>query len=796
MSKLQLVKSGTPQPKPSGAEPEFLKGLNPAQHKAATTIAGPVLIVAGAGSGKTRVLTYRIAYLLSQGVAPHNILALTFTNKAAAEMKERIAKIADAGAGHRVWAGTFHSVFARVLRSEAEHLGYTKSFTIYDADDALSLIRNIMASMGISQQQFTPQSIRSGISWAKNQMMSPHEYALSANTLPEKQTGAIYHEYEKRLRANNAMDFDDLLLNMIRVLKNQPEVLKKYQELFKYILVDEYQDTNRAQYVAIQLLAGGHKNLCVVGDDAQSIYRWRGADIRNILDFQRDYPNAEVVRLEQNYRSTKNILAAADAVIKNNQGQIKKTLWTENAEGDKITVLGCPSDREEAEAIVTVLKRQMREKDFDPKDFAIIYRTNAQSQQIEDSLRRANVPYTIVSGVSFYKRKEVKDTLAYLRLAVNPTDSESLLRIVNEPARALGKTSIQAIQLYAQENNIPLFEAFKNATKISTIQKRAQISSVQFSQLIEKFTLLKDEIPPAEFAQQYIEATGLLRMYKEQETEDALDRWNNIQRLLSHIAEYTERTENPTLEEYLEQIALISDLDITDTTKDHVSLMTLHAAKGLEFPVVFIAGLEQGLFPLGKAENDNEEKEEERRLFYVGITRAREKLFLTYAERRYRFGELSYSRPSEFLEEIDSTVLEHEGAFGMPAAAPQRARTGFQSPGFATGNNSFKNANNEVFKNFTQGGFKSQTPQPSRPNFKSAQPKTFYNEIPKDDYHSQIPVSTAGLKVGVRVKHQMFGEGRVEAINGEGTQKRALVAFQSVGRKHLMLQYAKLEVIG
>ena len=439
MSKLQLVKSGTPQPKAAGAEPEFLKGLNPAQHKAATTIAGPVLIVAGAGSGKTRVLTYRIAYLLSQGVAPHNILALTFTNKAAAEMKERIAKIAGEGAGHRVWAGTFHSVFARVLRSEAEHLGYTKSFTIYDADNALSLIRNIMASMGISQQQFTPQSIRSGISWAKNQMMTPHEYALSANTLPEKQTGAIYHEYEKRLRANNAMDFDDLLLNMIRVLKNQPEVLKKYQELFKYVLVDEYQDTNRAQYVAIQLLASGHKNLCVVGDDAQSIYRWRGADIRNILDFQRDYPNAEVVRLEQNYRSTKNILAAADAVIKNNQGQIKKTLWTENEEGDKITVLGCPSDREEAEAIVTVLKRQMREKSFDPKDFAIIYRTNAQSQQIEDSLRRANVPYTIVSGVSFYKRKEVKDTLAYLRLAVNPTDSESLLRIVNEPARALAK---------------------------------------------------------------------------------------------------------------------------------------------------------------------------------------------------------------------------------------------------------------------------------------------------------------------------------------------------------------------
>ncbi|HYF02321.1 MAG TPA: UvrD-helicase domain-containing protein [Patescibacteria group bacterium] len=796
MSKLQLVKSGTPQPRPNGAEPEFLKGLNPAQYKAATTIAGPVLIVAGAGSGKTRVLTYRIAYLLSQGVSPHNILALTFTNKAAAEMKERIAKIAGEGAGHRVWAGTFHSVFARVLRSEAEHLGYTKSFTIYDADDALSLIRNIMASMGISQQQFTPQSIRSGISWAKNQMMSPHEYALSANTLPEKQTGAIYHEYEKRLRANNAMDFDDLLLNMIRVLKNQPEVLKKYQELFKYILVDEYQDTNRAQYVAIQLLASGHKNLCVVGDDAQSIYRWRGADIRNILDFQRDYPNAEVVRLEQNYRSTKNILAAADAVIKNNQGQIKKTLWTENAEGDKITVLGCPSDREEAEAIVTVLKRQMREKDFDPKDFAIIYRTNAQSQQIEDSLRRANVPYTIVSGVSFYKRKEVKDTLAYLRLAVNPTDSESLLRIVNEPARALGKTSIQAIQLYAQENNIPLFEAFKNATKISTIQKRAQISSVQFSQLIEKFTLLKDEIPPAEFAVQYIEATGLLRMYKEQETEDALDRWNNIQRLLSHIAEYSARTENPTLEEYLEQIALISDLDITDTTKDHVSLMTLHAAKGLEFPVVFIAGLEQGLFPLGKAENDNEEKEEERRLFYVGITRAREKLFLTYAERRYRFGELSYSRPSEFLEEIDSTVLEYEGAFGMPAAAPQR-RTGFQSPGFATGNNTFKNANNEVFKNFQSGGFKSNSAPASRPAFKSSQPRQpFYNDIQKQEYHSQIPVNTGALKVGVRVKHQMFGEGRVEAINGEGTQKRALVAFQSVGRKHLMLQYAKLEVIG
>ena len=735
--------------------PDFLQNLNPEQKKAASTTEGPLLIIAGAGSGKTRVVTFRIAYLLEKGVAPQNILALTFTNKAAHEMKERISAMVGGNTAGKVWAGTFHSIFARILRMEAEHLGYTNSFTIYDSDDSLSVVRSVMNTLGISQQQVPPQGVRSRISGAKNQMIGWQRYAAEASNILEKQTGQIYQEYEKRLRANNAMDFDDLLLNMIVLLNNFPDILKKYQDRFKYIHVDEYQDTNRAQYVAVKLLASSHHNLCVVGDDAQSIYKWRGADIRNILDFQTDYTDATIVRLEQNYRSTKVILAAADDVISNNRKQLAKKLWTDNAEGSKITILPARDDREEADMILKHIRTEMNENFNSPKDFAILYRTNAQSQALEDSLRRAQIPYTIVGGTSFYKRKEIKDTIAYLRLLVNPNDSESVLRVVNEPPRGLGQTSIQHIRTYADERNISIFEAFEQGQFISTIQKRAGQAAENFTTMVKRFIEIKDSIPPAELAVSFIEATGLLKMFKDENTEESLDRWNNVQRLLSNIAEMAAREENPTLEAFLQQVALVSETDETDTTQNKIALMTMHAAKGLEFPIVFIAGMEQGLFPMGRAENNPEEQEEERRLFYVGITRARTKLYLSHAERRFKFGELSYAQPSKFIGEISEHLIEYK-----------------------TGGPAFQKA------------------APSKPLEVKIIRQPFFDDIPAEESFSQIPPPPMPkLRVGLKVRHAQFGVGTIQALTGEGAKAQALVYFPTVGKKHLMLQYAKLQPV-
>jgi DNA helicase-2/ATP-dependent DNA helicase PcrA len=747
-------------------EPEFLNQLNPAQKQAAITVQGPVLIIAGAGSGKTRALTYRIAYLLATGIAPQHILALTFTNKAAGEMKERIAAMVGQDTARRVWAGTFHSIFARILRGEAEQIGYTPSFSIYDSDDSLSIIRSVMNTLGISQQQFTPQSIRSRISNAKNQMMSWQAYSAQAGDLPEKQTGLIYQEYEKRLRQNNAMDFDDLLLNFIKLLQLHPEIRQRYQNLFQYIMVDEYQDTNRAQYMAVNLLAAGHRNLCVVGDDAQSIYRWRGADIRNILDFQKDFPEAIIVRLEQNYRSTKTIIEAAGNVISRNSKQLPKELWTENQSGDPITVMGSRDDREEAEVILKALREETEKRFLQFKDVALLYRTNAQSQALEDALRRAGIPYTIIGGTSFYKRKEIKDTLAYLRLLTNPDDSESLMRIINEPARGLGPASLKRFQEFSIHKNISLFEAFTRSAEVPDTQKRAQQSARDFTLLINRYRDLMYSTPPAELAVAYIEATGLLRILKDENTDESMDRWNNIQRLLSHIAEMSAREESLTLEQYLQHIALISDVDESELSQNRVALMTMHAAKGLEFPLVFIAGMERGLFPMGRAEGNPEEEEEERRLFYVGITRAELKLFLTYAERRYRFGELVFSEPSKFIREISPNLLEW--------------RTGGLNYRQNTGNEQARPVQKIVEKRI-----------PSRPEHNDY----YRDSIPdSSSEYSQIPVQQI-IKPGCKVKHAQFGIGTVQALAGEGEKKQALVNFQTAGRKQLLLKYAKLEVM-
>jgi DNA helicase-2/ATP-dependent DNA helicase PcrA len=759
----------------------LLEGLNPTQREAAEVIQGPVLILAGAGSGKTRVLTFRIAYMIEQGIAPWNILALTFTNKAAGEMQERIAKLVGEDRARKIWAGTFHSLFARILRREADALGFSPSFSIYDADDSLSIIRNVMNTLGISQQNYQPAGIRGAISSAKNKMLSWQEYQRNAGSLFEKQTGMIYQEYEKRLQKNNAMDFDDLLLNMIRLFRTKPEVLERYQEQFRYIMIDEYQDTNKAQYEVVNMLARKYRNLCVVGDDAQSIYRWRGADIRNILDFERDYTDAKVVRLEQNYRSTKTILEAANNVINNNERQIKKALWTGNDDGDKIQLLRCRDDREEAELIVKTIKRSTKPLEA----HAILYRTNAQSQALEDALRRENVPYLIVGGVSFYKRKEVKDVLAYLRVVVNPQDDENLLRVVNEPPRGLGKTSLEHLQNYAAQRNISLFEAFRLADTIDVLQKRAQTAAHDFWSMMQRAQASKDEIRPDELAKNLMVATGLLKMYEDDGSDEAQDRWNNIQRVLSHLAEYCERNPDAALEQYLQEISLISDLDEVKAGGNYVTLMTLHSAKGLEFPVVFIAGMERGLFPLAKSEVSQDEMEEERRLFYVGITRAEERLYLSHAEKRYRFGELTYPTPSPFLAEISSALVEHGSTSIQSRFSSGNASIseGTNSRRVSTGAQGGNAAMQDFMRNTSQS-----RPKESSPFEDLSSASDDFSQIPEDERKGTI-------KIGSRVQHEMFGEGKVVNMSGVGESAQVEVQFPSVGRKKLVLRFAKLRVL-
>lgn len=765
---------------------DLLSGLNTVQREAAEATEGPLLIIAGAGSGKTRVLTYRIAHLIERGIAPFNILALTFTNKAAGEMKQRIGSVVGENRSLLVWAGTFHSIFSRILRREAESIGYTSSFSIYDTDDSLSAVRAIMKAAGISQQQFTPQQVFGKISSAKNQMLSWQEFQRVADNLIEKQAGLVFQEYEKRLRSSNSMDFDDLLLNTIRLFQNNPNVLDRYHEHFKYILVDEYQDTNKAQYTAVRLLAEKYRNLCVVGDDAQSIYGWRGADIRNILDFQRDYSEARIVRLEQNYRSTKTIISAAEDVINNNRNQLKKKLWTENEQGEKITLLPSRDDREEADKIAEAIKNERRTNNRELREFAILYRTNAQSQAIEDSLRRSNLSYSIVGGVSFYKRKEVKDALAYLKLTTNPSDAESLLRVINEPTRGLGSVAIGHVQKYAAEMLISLFEAFRQAELVPDLQPRAINSAQNFTALISRFIALKDTMRPDEFAKMYLEATGLMRMYQEDGSEEALDKWRNIERVLSHLAEFSTNDPEATLDRYLQEIALVTELDLVDGGKNGITLMTLHAAKGLEFPVVFLAGMEKGLFPLAKAEQFSEEMEEERRLFYVGVTRAEKKLYLSYAEKRFRYGELTYSSPSRFLGEIRPELLEKSGSTTGSTAKT----TSVESPKSNYGG--YESKKNLTY--YEQKQQKPVAPQIVRPK----PPKSYYNDIPAEENYSQVPTESGGdgkLRLGSWVHHEIFGDGKIMSLTGQGDNKQAVVHFKSVGKKSLMLKFAKLTLL-
>ena len=653
-----------------------LADLNREQRMAAETLEGPVLVLAGAGSGKTRALTYRIANLIDHGVAPWHILALTFTNKAAAEMKQRVQQLTGEQAASEAWISTFHSTCARILRRDIEKLGYTRSFAIYDDEDQNTIIRQILKELNIDDRFLPVREVRSRISDAKNRMITPDEWF---RTSPRDRRSSQIHDamtlYEKKLRTLNALDFDDLINKTLELMLDHPPVLSYYRERFQYVLVDEYQDTNRAQYELVRLISLRHRNLCVVGDDDQSIYGWRGADVRNILDFEKDYPDAKVIRLEQNYRSTGIILDAANQVIAHNADRKDKRLWTEAEDGDKIRSYTAVDEQDEALWVAGRIQ-ELRRGGTDIGSVAILYRNNAQSRVVEEMLMRAGIPYRIFGGQKFYERKEVKDILAYLRVIVNPSDDLSLRRIINIPKRALGETTVQALEAHAAEKGIPLYSTLEDPPE--GLNKRARGSLQAFAELMTMLTVMKDSLPLAEYIDYLIDQTGLERQYAKENTEEAQSRMENIAEFRGAVTAFAQLSEESSLEDYLENVALVTDLDRSGEAGDTVTMMTLHSAKGLEFDHVFIVGTEENIFPSARSLDDPGRLEEERRLMYVGITRARKALCLTRARERMLYNQFQHNPPSRFIEEIPDRLIQEEG-FGARRRPVPRGGTHFES---------------------------------------------------------------------------------------------------------------------
>jgi DNA helicase-2/ATP-dependent DNA helicase PcrA len=784
---------------------DYISELNDRQKEAVLHKDGPIMIVAGAGSGKTKVLTTRIAHLMSLGVDAFNILALTFTNKAAKEMKERIERTLGNTNARNLYIGTFHSVFARILRGEAQHLGYERNFTIYDTDDAKSVLKTVINELDLDDKNYKPNVVYNRISSAKNSLVGPVEYANDYGLQQEDMRAnrpaiaQIYAAYAKRCLKNGAMDFDDLLVNMYKLLKNFPESLFKFQHKFKYILIDEYQDTNPAQYEIIKLLGAAHENVCVVGDDAQSIYSFRGATIENILQFQKDYDDVKVVMLEQNYRSTQSIINVANEVIKNNKGQIPKNLWTDNASGEKIRLVRMMTDNEEGKFVADTIQEQKLRNHYNNRDFAILYRTNAQSRAFEESLRRMAIPYTMYGGVSFYQRKEIKDLVAYLRMIVNPRDEEALKRIINYPTRGIGKTSIDRAVLAANEQNISLWEVLGRAAEFG--YKAGTLEAIEnFVLMIRSFASMLETKNAYEVATHVGKQTNLVKDLFNDKTTEGLARYENVQELLNSIKEFTERpdedgvleTETKGLGNYLQQITLLTDADEKDPNADTVKLMTIHAAKGLEFSCVFAAGLEEMLFPNAMSINTREELEEERRLFYVVITRAKQRLWITYANTRYRFGSLVQNEPSRFIEEIPGEYLDRSFAGG-----------GARNQGAS--NIGFGNTSSSFDRMSAGGGFGNTAAQAEKkygppPNKKEAKPayvpiKPYMKTIEHNPSPDFAASDTSALQVGQKVEHQKFGFGEVVSMEGSAHNPIATVKFQYNGEKKIMLNYAKLRIV-
>ncbi|MEO7924766.1 MAG: UvrD-helicase domain-containing protein [Chitinophagaceae bacterium] len=786
---------------------EYLQGLNDRQKEAVLHMDGPIMIVAGAGSGKTKVLTTRIIHLMANGVDAFNILALTFTNKAAKEMKERVERILGNGEARNLYIGTFHSVFARILRFEAEKIGYPRNFTIYDTDDAKSVLKTVINELNLDDKHYKPNIVYNRISSAKNALVGPEEYrndyAIQQEDMRSNRPAIanIYDAYAKRCFKNGALDFDDLLLKFYELLKNVPESLAKYQRKFRYILIDEYQDTNPAQYEIIKLLGAMHENVCVVGDDAQSIYSFRGATIQNILQFQKDYDEVKMVKLEQNYRSTQSILHVANEVIKNNKGQIEKVLFTENIEGEKIRLVRTMTDNDEGKFVADSIQEQKLRNHYSNKDFAILYRTNAQSRAFEEALRRMGLAYTIYGGISFYQRKEIKDIVAYLRIIVNPSDEEALKRIINYPARGIGKTTIDKLVLSANNNNISMWQVLEKANEFG-FRAGTFTALEDFVTMIKSFTSMLGKQNAYEVAFHVGKQTGLIKDLFNDKSTEGVQRYENIQELLNSIKEWTESPDNEdgelvdkSLASYLQQITLLTDADEKDADADTVKLMTIHAAKGLEFNCVFAAGLEEMLFPNAMAINTRDELEEERRLFYVVITRAKERLWITYANTRYRFGQLVQNEPSRFIEEIPEQYMDRSFAGGGAKN---------QIGGSKWGKGSAFDRMRGKYVDDGESGKASQqsgTYYNSAPAVKSSAPaylppkglpSKVKEHVPSADF---VASDTSNLQEGQKVEHQKFGFGEVIKMEGAAHNPIATVRFEQNGEKKIMLNYAKLRVV-
>ncbi len=803
----------------------YLDELNPSQRQAVEATEGPVMIIAGAGSGKTRVLTYRIAHLMNKNVDAFNILSLTFTNKAAREMKERIARIVGLKEAKNIWMGTFHSVFAKILRFEAQKLGYPANFTIYDTDDSKSVIKEILKQFNLDEKVYKPSLVLNRISDAKNKLISAAQYANNTVFMAEDRSsnkpllGQIYVAYQKRNFKAGAMDFDDLLFNTNVLLRDFPDVLLKYQNKFRYILVDEYQDTNFSQYVIVKQLAARFQNICVVGDDAQSIYAFRGANIQNILNFEKDYPDLKTFKLEQNYRSTKNIVEAANVIIANNKDQFKKSVFTDNDEGEKIKVIRASTDNEEGAKIANAIFETKMNERAKHKDFAILYRTNAQSRSFEEALRRLNLPYRIYGGTSFYQRKEIKDVLAYYRLTINNSDDESLKRIINYPARGIGQTTIDRLSVAAAEHDISIWTVIENLKDFNAsmgINGGIQNKINDFVTMIKSYSLQLPYKDAYELGNHIATHSGIVKELYQDKTPEGVSRYENIQELLNGIKDFVEQVRSPqeeelneqikaslgnpeelsigadntlkTLDEFMQDISLLTNVDKDDEDEkntDKISLMTVHSAKGLEFPYVYIVGLEENLFPSQLSLNSRSDLEEERRLFYVALTRAEKKATLSFATTRFRFGNILYCEPSRFIDEIDERYIELPE---LPESNP------FSDTTFEKFRGNYNDTKGKTNIGFTKGS--SQNTPTHKVNFQPPKKLVSLNSRLAGQNAKPVDVEVnRALKVGDQVLHEKFGQGNISFIEGVWPESKATITFANVGEKKLLLKFAKLNLV-
>jgi len=795
----------------------FLDQLNDAQRIAAEQTEGPVMVIAGAGSGKTRVLTFRIAYLLEKGVDAFNILSLTFTNKAAREMKSRIGNLVGDTEAKNLWMGTFHSVFARILRSEAEKLGYPTNFTIYDADDSKKVVANIIKEKQLDKDIYKTKSVASRISSLKNNLITPKAYfqngELQAQDSAAKMPmfGEIYQAYAERCFRAGCMDFDDLLLKTNELMYRFPEVLAKYQNRFKYILVDEYQDTNHSQYLIVKALAAKFENICIVGDDAQSIYAFRGANIRNILNFQKDYPSTKLFKLEQNYRSSDNIVQAANSIIAKNKDQIQKNVWTKNSSGEKIIIHKSISDSDEGNYVATNVWQTSMNEGAKHDDFCILYRTNAQSRSFEDALRKKNIPYKIYGGLSFYQRKEIKDVLSYLRLIVNPKDEEAFRRVINYPTRGIGATTLAKLTIAAEREACSLWETCEKLQTIESGLNNATIRKItDFTILVNSFAVIAKQQDAFDLVAHVAKTVGLIKVLGEDKTPEGVTRYENVQELLNGIKDFTEQQKeivdgDPTLAGFLADVALLTDRDNeVDDGTPKVSMMTIHLAKGLEFPYVYIVGLEENLFPSMMSSGSRSELEEERRLFYVALTRAEKRAHITYAHTRYRWGKLIDCEPSRFIDEIDDKFVDIQvpdfspmsfssealnSAFGSSyGGGSQKGQTVYQGTNKNWGKN---HGSNQGAKKKNTGPGEIAVPKPSI----RGKVLTPVNKAGASFEASGDNLSIDQMSEGMRVVHGRFGLGVIKSLEGEGADAKAIIEFDNAGEKRLLLKFAKVRAV-